>query len=71
MKKYTKEIHEQRLRKMLNKKNPCNKCPASAYYNYSYSCTTRSLYSEGVGLWSNKSSQYSDLIKKDDAKKQP
>ena len=30
--KYTKEIHEQRLRKMLDKKEPCNCCPAGRGY---------------------------------------
>uniref|UniRef100_A0A6M3IPF8 Uncharacterized protein n=1 Tax=viral metagenome TaxID=1070528 RepID=A0A6M3IPF8_9ZZZZ len=30
--KYTERIHVQRLIKMLNKKDPCNCCPAAYYY---------------------------------------
>ena len=31
--KYTENVHAKRLLGMLNKKNPCVRCPASKYYN--------------------------------------
>lgn len=34
MKTYTKEIHMQRVAKMLERKDPCGCCPAAPYYSY-------------------------------------
>jgi hypothetical protein len=32
MRKYTEKIHAQRVEKIMNKKDPCDLCPAGKYY---------------------------------------
>ena len=39
MKKYTEKIHRKRLVKMLQKKEPCDCCPAQKYYRKGTSMT--------------------------------
>ena len=33
MKEYTEKLHAERLIKILNKEDTCNKCPATRYFN--------------------------------------
>lgn len=42
MQEYTTDIHAKRLVKMLQKKNPCVRCPAAPYYDG---------YRSGTTLW--------------------